>query len=123
MKPFVLVVDDDLDTLALVHYLLRKDFDVVTASGGATALILLKSFCPNVIVTDLMMPILDGLSFIKTVKDLEACKNIPIIILSGYVEGYHKEVIDVGATLVLSKPEGTLLLPDKVKQVLAINEK
>jgi CheY-like chemotaxis protein len=119
MKSFVLVVDDDVDTRSLAQHILKSDFEVVTVNGGATAINLLKSFRPDVIVADLMMPALDGVSLIQAIKNMKDCKDIPVIVLTGFAEGYRELVTNAGASMVLEKPEGTLELADKVKKVLA----
>ena len=118
MKPSVLVVDDSEDTRCMIQYFLVEDYNVVTAAGGATALNLLNAFHPDVIVTDLMMPIMDGMSLIKALKKSKTCRNIPVIILSGFVDCYPEEVVQAGVTVVLKKPEGTLRLAETIKQVL-----
>jgi CheY-like chemotaxis protein len=121
MKPFVLVVDDNVDTRCMAQFILKDDFEVIGASGGASALKLLGSFHPDVIVADLIMPVLDGLSFIKMVKRSIGCKDIPVIVLSGYAESYREQAIEAGAIVILKKPEGTLKLADTVKEALFIS--
>jgi CheY-like chemotaxis protein len=119
MKPYVLVIDDNIDTRCMVQYFLREDFDVVTVSNAETVLNLLHRFRPDVIVTDLAMPTLDGLNFIKAMKQLKGCNDIPVIVLSGFANFFYDEATAAGADLVLQKPEGTLTLANTIKQLLA----
>jgi len=119
MKPTVLVIEDLKDTRNMVEYFLKDDFQVVTASNGSTALNLLKGFQPDLIVTDFMMPMMDGLSFIKAVKSLVHNRDIPLIVLTGYADGFRSQMLDAGALVVLEKPEGTLKLVNVIKNVLA----
>ncbi len=101
----VLVVDDNADMRAYIRNLLKKQYRVVTASNGMEALHQIKNHSPQLILSDIMMPVMDGIGLMKTVKDNVETQNIPVILLSARageeakIEGY-----ETGADDYLVKP-------------------
>ncbi|HZS04522.1 MAG TPA: response regulator [Blastocatellia bacterium] len=119
-KPCVLVVEDNFDTRSLAQFILSQEgFDVIMVSSGETALRLLESLRPDVIVTDLMMPNMAGLVLIHTIRENPHFSDIPVIVLSAYATGLKEESFAAGATVVLEKPDGMLGLPETIRQLLA----
>lgn len=103
--PRVLVVEDD-DAIALVleDLLVSEGFAVERATNGAVALELLPEFRPNVIVLDLMMPVLDGWGFRVRQRGLSAeLATIPVVVLSGAREA-TTAAIEMQAASVVVKP-------------------
>lgn len=83
MKKKVLLVDDIKEFRALVKIILSGNYDVVTAEDGEEALNMMESgFTPDVIVTDLMMPRIDGYQLITRIKSGDKFKKTPVIVLS-----------------------------------------
>lgn len=83
-KKKILLVDDLKEFAGLIRVFLSREFEVTTANDGLDALHLLhKGYQPDAIVTDLMMPRLDGYQFIHELKEDTTYQNIPIIVLSG----------------------------------------
>ncbi len=81
--PKILVVEDDADLLQMIKTMLQAVGEITLARDGQEALDLLKSgFRPNVIVTDLMMPRIDGLTLAKTLKNDPNIGNIPLVMLT-----------------------------------------
>jgi two-component system cell cycle response regulator DivK len=79
----VLVVEDDPNSRWLLCTLLKRmGFECRSAEDGQEALALVRSFTPEVIVMDLMLPVLDGLAATKQLKSDAATQNIPILALS-----------------------------------------
>ena len=79
----ILVVDDDKsirDTLS--NYLKRQDFDVYSAENGKSALEITKRVSPDLIITDVRMPEMDGIELLKNVKDIDS--HIQVIIISAF---------------------------------------
>jgi CheY-like chemotaxis protein len=84
----VLIVDDIQDCSEPLARLLRKSGHAVEcAPGGMEALELLPRFQPDVIVLDLMMPVMDGVSFLEAMRSDPAWKGIRVVVLSGYGDG------------------------------------
>ena len=104
-KNVILVVDDELDILAAIRKLLEQDgFDVLAAEDPILAYRLIQMRKPDGILVDIMMPELDGIGFIKWVRNDTVSQNIPIVAMTAYDESYLKEAEAAGAILALRKP-------------------
>jgi CheY-like chemotaxis protein len=118
--PKILVVEDDADLLHMIKTMLQSVGEVTLARDGQEALDLLKNgFKPDVIVTDLMMPRMDGLTLAKTLKGDPAVGNIPLVMLtakSGPMDMITG--INAGARHYVTKPFKAADLIDKVKKAL-----
>jgi CheY-like chemotaxis protein len=118
--PKILVVEDDADLLVMIKTMLQSVGEVTLARDGQDALDLLKSgFKPDVIVTDLMMPRMDGLTLAKTLKGDPNIGNIPLVMLtakSGPMDMITG--INAGARHYVTKPFKAADLIDKVKKAL-----
>ncbi len=118
--PKILVVEDDADLLVMIKTMLASVGEVTLARDGQDALELLKTgFKPDVIVTDLMMPRMDGLTLAKTLKGDPAIGNIPLVMLtakSGPMDMITG--INAGARHYVTKPFKAADLIDKVKKAL-----
>lgn len=120
--PKILVVEDDVDLLHMIRTMLASVGEVTPAKDGLEALDLLKSgFRPDVIVTDLMMPRMDGLTLAKTLKDDPDNGGIPLVMLtakSGPMDMITG--INAGARHYVTKPFRAADLIDKVKKALIL---
>lgn len=118
--PKILVVEDDADLLVMIKTMLASIGEVTLARDGQDALELLKTgFKPDVIVTDLMMPRMDGLTLAKTLKGDPQIGNIPLVMLtakSGPMDMITG--INAGARHYVTKPFKAADLIDKVKKAL-----
>jgi two-component system chemotaxis response regulator CheY len=84
MKTQILVVDDDLSILKLLNFILSKEYDLIIKNSGIEALTWLEEGNdPTLIISDLQMPYLDGLTFVRNLKISGFYKDTPIIVLSG----------------------------------------
>lgn len=86
-RPVILVVDDEVDitdTYAMLFEL--HDFTVVTASDGAAALARVELAMPDIIVSDCMMPVMNGIDFCLAVRALPEGGQVPVILCSGAPE-------------------------------------
>lgn len=92
MKKKILLVDDVKEFRTLVKIILSGNYDVVTAADGQDALNKIhKGLTPDVIVTDLMMPNVNGFQLINKIKSGEGHKKTPIIVLSNIDGAEEKE--------------------------------
>jgi len=100
----VMVVDDDAETLALLHEIVAKEgYEVETAEDAETALRRLGEWQPELVITDIHMPGMDGLALLAAVREKEP--DIPVVLLTAY--GSLKTAVDAikaGAFDYLSKP-------------------
>lgn len=115
----ILVVEDDVDIRELERYTLSSlGYMVLEAEHGAQALDLLKSHHIDLMVLDIMMPVLDGLSTIKSVR-YQLNNPVPIIVVSA--RGEESDIItalELGADDYLSKPFSAKVLASKIRAVL-----
>ena len=102
----ILVVDDNLVVLKLLRHLLEsEDYLVITAENGVEALKLASTENPDMIVTDYVMPEMDGVMLIKKLKSKAATRTIPIMMLTAKDEEESElEGLDAGADDYLTKP-------------------
>jgi PAS domain S-box-containing protein len=102
----LLVIDDKWENRAvLVNLLTPLGFQVVEASNGQEALTLLEAVRPDLIIVDLVMPVMNGLEFTQQVRSLPAFQNLPIIAASASVfETYQQDSLSAGCNAFLAKP-------------------
>lgn len=121
MSKHILIVDDSKTVRNLVAFIMKKEgFKVTTAEDGLDGLEKLYSQSEvDLIVSDVNMPRMDGLTFIKTVREQEAYRDIPIVVLS--TEGQDRDIqtgLTVGANLYMVKPAQPEKLVRNVKMLL-----
>ncbi len=118
----VLVVEDDQAVRALVQRVLNAyGFATSVAEDGLAALMTLETVVPDLVIADLMMPRLDGMSFVQAIKKRDETKQIPVIFLTAKTD--PKSMIDginVGARFYVTKPFQIEDLISKVKKALSI---
>lgn len=104
--PQILLVDDDEILLeSMADLLMLSDYRVVTAQNGIEALNVLQEHRPDCIVTDVMMPEMDGFEFIGEVRRREELAEIPIILITAYDKrAYSRVPADSAPDAVLTKP-------------------
>jgi len=119
-KEKILVVDDDPDILNLLQYNLEKEgLKVITASDGQTALQLIPSEMPQLIILDLMLPEVDGLDVCRQIRRNEATSATPIIMLTAKGEEIDRVVgFELGADDYIAKPFSPRELVLRVKAIL-----
>ncbi|MBK7987066.1 MAG: hybrid sensor histidine kinase/response regulator [Ignavibacteria bacterium] len=105
-KKLVLVVDDVEQNVAVVSQILRSHgYGVMAAFNGETALRMLEKRIPDLILLDIMMPVMDGFEVCAKIKENENLKNIPIIFLSALSDTDVKvKAFNVGGVDYVSKP-------------------
>ncbi len=120
----ILVVDDNPDMRAYVSSILRtKGYQVQTARNGSEGFHIAKELLPNLIVTDLMMPVVTGLEMIRMIRSEETLKGIPIILLTAKVdEDTRIEGTERGADAYLAKPFNDRELLAEARNLLALKE-
>src|SRR5665647_1393855 len=80
-KPVLLFVDDNQDLCQFIHDNLLNDYSVLIANDGQEALVLLTQNDVNIVVSDIMMPIMDGIELCKQIKTNIEWSHIPVICL------------------------------------------
>jgi two-component system chemotaxis response regulator CheY len=121
--PTALVVEDSPTMRQLIVFALRRirDLTVVEADDGVDALRKLSGGRLDIIVTDINMPIMDGLKLVKRVRSDEALKTIPIVIIT--TEGAEEDrqrALALGANAYITKPIQAPQVIAKVKELLKL---
>ena len=120
-KPKVLIVDDEPINVDLLHQELEKfdHYQIITAFTGVEALEKIKSRQPDLILLDLMMPVLDGFAVLSQIKADPDLRDIPVIIVSAaYDSKSIVKGIKQGADDYITKPVDVEQLKNKLKEYL-----
>ena len=120
MPANLLVIDDSKTTRKFLTFVLKEGgYNVIAAENGIEALELLSSIDVDMIITDLNMPQMDGLEFIRTIRENDAYQKMPILLVTteGEERG-EKQGEKAGATAYLEKPLEPESLLSKVKELI-----
>jgi len=120
MKKKILIVDDKAEFRRLTKTILSSNYQVESAENGVEALSLLQNgYMPDLIVSDLMMPVLGGKDLVDQLKASGAFKHIPVIILSSIDKTDEKiKLIKMGADDYLEKPYNPSELMVRIEKLL-----
>jgi two-component system chemotaxis response regulator CheY len=121
MAKHILIVDDSKTVRNLVAFIMKKEgFKVTAAEDGLDGLEKLYSEQKiDLIISDINMPRMDGITFIKTVREQDAYRDIPIVVLS--TEGQENDIqkgLSIGANLYLVKPAQPEMMVKNIKMLL-----
>ena len=120
----ILVIDDDPEILSFVSKQLQNTYKIITATNGKEALDILETESVNLIVSDVMMPEIDGFELCKRLKNNINYSHIPIILLTARATLQSKiEGIELGADAYIEKPFSTEYLLVKIATLLTNLEK
>lgn len=123
-KKRVLAVDDDVIILTRISSILRNDYELVTVNSGMRALRYLKLEQPDLILLDIRMAQQDGIETLREIRNMEECRDIPVIMLTG-VE--NKDTVVESARLgicdYLLKPFSSVELLKRIRRVFEEKEK
>lgn len=106
MKVYILLVEDDaMVRQNLIELLEAESFDVKATQNGAEALNVLEHFIPDIIICDVMMPVMDGHALLKNVRDIKNLADIPFIFLTAKADpSEQRKGMVLGADDYLTKP-------------------
>lgn len=119
-KPLLLIIDDNTDIQKLVGELLANDYNIITAANGRQGCRMAARYVPDIIICDMMMPVMDGLECCRFIKNEVSTSHIPVLMLTACsmdeqrVQGY-----DNGADGYLSKPFNTEVLKSRCAALIA----
>ncbi len=118
-KPIVLLVDDDSDTLDLFEVFLYDNYEVHTAANGFDGLNRAKSIQPDCIVTDIMMPVMDGIKFIKRLRTTDGVSNVPVVAVTAFSTILQeRSLTNIGFETVVAKPISRRVLLETINSIL-----
>lgn len=118
-KPLLLIVDDNDDIRKMVSELLKDEYTIITAPNGREGVRLAVKYVPDLIICDLMMPVMDGLQCCRLIKDEVSTSHVPILMLTACsmdeqrVQGY-----DSGADGYVSKPFNSSVLRSRCRNLI-----
>ncbi len=119
----ILIVEDNEDMLQFIASILREKCEVHTAFNGVEGLRKVKEICPNLVLSDVMMPKMDGYELVEQIRKDKECSTIPIILLTAKADipdklrGFRK-----GANDYIAKPFNTDELCARIKSQLKLAE-
>ncbi|MEM7064362.1 MAG: ATP-binding protein [Cyanobacteria bacterium P01_B01_bin.77] len=119
----ILVVDDRWENRSvLVNLLEPLGFEVLEAQDGQDGVAKAQTFLPDLIITDLLMPHLDGYEFLKQIRSLAQFQSVPIIAFSAHLSGVDRQaILDTGFNSFLSKPIRARDLIEELQQSLQLD--
>ncbi|MGK0290050.1 MAG: two-component system alkaline phosphatase synthesis response regulator PhoP [bacterium] len=119
-RPHILVVEDEEDILELITFnLIKENFQVSVATDGQEALKKVAEVEPDLVLLDLMLPILDGTEVCKVLKSDPKTENIPVIMVTA--KGDERDVIkglEIGSDDYITKPFSPKILIARIRTVL-----
>jgi signal transduction histidine kinase/ligand-binding sensor domain-containing protein/DNA-binding response OmpR family regulator len=122
-KPVILIVDDNEDIRFYLKDNLRRNYTVYEGVNGAEGWEKTKKHQPDLVVSDVMMPVMDGMELCKTIKHDKTTSHIPVILLTARSAAEPKlEAFQVGANDYVTKPFSFEMLQSRIKNLLAQQE-
>jgi PAS domain S-box-containing protein len=123
-RPRILLVEDDEIMRAHLGEMLSDEFEVETAADGEQALIAVLRSRPELVITDIVMPLLDGVELVRLLRETPSTSTIPVLLTSGRApEELRIEGIEMGADSFLAKPYSGRELRARVRTMLQTGRK
>ena len=121
MKGRILIVDDAMENIQILHHALQDDHDVLFAMNGAKALELAQNQRPDLILLDAVMPDMDGYAVCQTLRALPATRDIPIIFVTALKTPEDEtRALDAGAADFISKPVNAAVVRARVRTQMTV---
>jgi two-component system, OmpR family, alkaline phosphatase synthesis response regulator PhoP len=115
----ILIVDDEPDQCGFLELLLqRQGYQVLTAHDGKEGIQQAEAYKPDLIISDICMPGLDGAHMVEALQENPELSKTPILVISAYGSQYLYDAIKAGATDAMRKPIDPDLLFSKVSELL-----
>jgi CheY-like chemotaxis protein len=116
----LLYVDDDPTLTLLTRISLERvgGFTVKTCASGAEALAVVEAFAPDLILLDVMMPVMDGPATLRALREIPALDAVPVVFMTAKVQDAEMaRYRELGAADVIGKPYDPVKLPDVVRAI------
>lgn len=123
-KPLILCVDDDTGMQTMVKAVMEgEDYNVILASNGAEGVALFEEYQPDIILMDLMMPVMDGLEACARIQALPGGNQTPVVIMTAFDEfDAVEQAFKSGSSDYLTKPINWAVLRNRVRRLLKARE-
>ena len=116
---FLLVIDDNADIRRMIGELLKDEYNIVTAPDGREGVRLAAKYVPDLIICDVMMPVMDGLECCRIIKDEVSTSHIPVLMLTACsMDEQRARGYDSGADGYLSKPFNSTVLKSRCRNLI-----
>lgn len=118
-KPLLLIIDDNADIRKMIRELLSADYRIIEAANGKDGIRLTSKYVPDLIICDVMMPVMDGLECCRRIKDEITTSHIPVLMLTACamdeqrIQGYES-----GADGYLSKPFNSKMMSMRCENLI-----
>lgn len=105
MKKKVLIVEDYEDARGFMKFLVESyGYQVVEAADGIEAVDRVRQQHPDLILMDVSLPVVDGLTATRTIREIDFAAKIPIIAITAFGKSYYKKAIEAGCDDLIDKP-------------------
>lgn len=123
-RPIILAVEDNDDIREYIASSFHANYQVITAINGKEGWELAQKYIPNIIISDIMMPVMDGIELCRSIKEDMRTSHIPVILLTAKDSIQDKEEgYDSGADSYLTKPFSAKLLNSRIHNLLESRKK
>ena len=118
-KPKILIVEDNQQISDFIYDLLKKDYICLSAENGRTGLSIAESFTPDLIISDELMPVMNGMEMIEHLKRKPRLSDIPIIMLTAKSDNdTENRSIRAGVDIFMAKPFEASMLLGRIKHLI-----
>jgi CheY-like chemotaxis protein len=118
-KKKLLLVDDNHDILDLLEVFLYDDFEITSVLNGFEGLKTAEELVPDIIITDIMMPVMDGIKFLNSLRKKQKISTVPVIAITSFVKKLNvKSLLNMGFNGVVSKPFNREAILEVIQNVL-----
>ena len=115
----VLIVEDNDDLRNYLMNMLRTSYDIQSCPNGKDALVIIREFNPNLVISDIMMPEMGGDELCTTIKENIETSHIPVVLLTALGDEKHMlEGLEIGADAYITKPFSVGILKATIKNIL-----
>jgi CheY-like chemotaxis protein len=119
MTKKILIVEDYADTRSVMKYLLESyGYQVVEAENGEQAVEKVMADKPDLVLMDIAMPVMNGLTATKIIREFDNGAKLPIIAVTAYGDSYYRQAIEAGCDDLINKPLDFTLLGPLLNQYL-----
>lgn len=119
MQKKVLIVEDYEDTRSFMKLIVESyGYQVIEASDGSEAIDRFKEYHPDLVLMDISLPEIDGLTATKAIRQFDKKAKVPIIAVTAYGKSYYNQAIEAGCNDLLDKPLDFDMLEPVINQYL-----
>ena len=119
MSKIILLVEDNYDTRDFMKIFLELlDCSVIVATNGQEAVEIVQQIVPDLILMDIAMPVMCGLTATKIIRELKCSSQVPIVALTAYTDYFEQDAFEMGCNELIQKPIDSVRLERVLSQYL-----